>query len=117
MTGNILGTITTIRIENGKPNLHISLSFLVDGSFEHGFISGEGFLWFAKILHAFSINNLEEIIREEIIIEQDSKDTPMTVKSKFTGETLGIIDPVSKDCINALNSEYENYKLDTKEKK
>ncbi len=116
-TGKILSTVTTLMFRDKVPHLTISLAFFVDDDMSHGFISGEGIIWLAKIMHCFAINNLEEVLHEEIEIEQDSKETPMVVKSKYTGEILGTIDPISKNDLGALNTEYENYKMNTKETK
>lgn len=111
--GRILSTATTLRFEKDVPILHISIAFFVDKEVSYGFISGDGLLWFAKILHTFNINCLEELKMMDIEIEQDAKESLMSIKSKDTGLVLGDIEP-QKETINALNSQMEVHKLDTK---
>lgn len=114
--GRIMSSVTTLRFQDKNPVLHISILYFIDKEASYGFMSGDGVIWLAKILHAFNINNLEELIYMDIEIEQDAKDKPMNVKCKDTGLSLGIIEPdVQK--VEALNSEHEVYKMNIKETK
>lgn len=110
--GYIISTVTTLKVQEDKPHLLISLAFFSPQAISHGFISGEGLVWLAKILYAFKVNNLEEVVGMDIIIEQDSKETPMKITCKDTQEVLGDIEG-SLEPMDAIGSTYEKYKLDT----